>query len=253
MGAITVRYLRREVHEGNERREGQTLQTSHQIATRTHGRYLVDRPAGEGPFPMLVGFHGYSESADRMLEELVRVRASRPWLLVSVQALNRFYSRASTVVANWMTREDRELAIADNVAYVRSVVAAVRRDEPTTDVLVYAGFSQGVAMAYRAAAFVAGDNVPRPRGAVLLAGDIPPDVVPVLPSLPPLLLGRGTEDDWYTEPKAAADLETFQAAGVKPSLHVFEGGHVWNSSFVALAGEFLDQVAALRRTSQPFH
>ena len=152
----------------------------HTIEARTHGRYLVDQPAGDGPFPMLVGFHGYSEGAERMLEELRRVRGDRPWLLVSVQALNRFYSRASTVVASWMTREDRELAIEDNIAYVRSVVAAVRRDRPVTDALVYAGFSQGVAMAYRAAAFVAADGIPRPAGAILLAGDIPPDVAPRL-------------------------------------------------------------------------
>ncbi len=222
---------------------------THTIEAATHGRYLVDRPVGEGPFPLLVGFHGYAEGADRMLDELVRIRGPRPWVLVSVQALNRFYGRASTVVANWMTREDRELAIADNLSYVASVVAAVRRDQPTTDVVVYAGFSQGVAMAYRAAAFVASPEVPRPRGVVLLAGDIPPDVAPVLSSLPPVLVGRGTEDDWYTEPKATADLETFRVAGVRPSLHVFDSGHVWDPSFIARAGEFLDEV--IRRTSVP--
>jgi predicted esterase len=217
---------------------------THTIETRTHGRYLVDQPEGDGPFPVLVGFHGYSEGAERMLEEMRRVRADRPWLLVSIQALNRFYSKASTVVAGWMTREDRELAIDDNRAYVRSVVAAVRREYPVNDVLVYAGFSQGVAMAYRAAAFVAGDTIPAPRGVILLAGDIPPDVAPALGGFPPLLIGRGTTDHWYTEPKAQLDLETFRAAGVQPDLHLFEGGHVWDESFVARAGTFLDSIAS---------
>jgi predicted esterase len=216
----------------------------HTIEARTHGRYLVDRPEGDGPFPVLVGFHGYSEGADRMLEELRRIRGERRWLLVSIQALNRFYSRASTVVASWMTREDRELAIADNIAYVRSVLAAVRHDQPVTEALVYAGFSQGVAMAYRAAAFAAGDGVPRPCGAILLAADIPPDVVPHLGDLPPLLVGRGRDDHWYTEPKAAEDLERFQAANVTPELHVFDGGHVWDESFVDRAGRFLDRLVA---------
>jgi hypothetical protein len=27
-------------------------------------------------------------------------------------------------------------------------------------------------------------------------------------------------------------------------VHVFDGGHVWDASFVARAGEFLDRVAA---------
>ena len=215
----------------------------HTIEARTHGRYLVDKPEGDGPFPVLVGFHGYSEGAERMLEELRRVRSERPWLLVSIQALSRFYSRASTVVASWMTREDRELAIEDNILFVRSVIAAVRRDQPVTDRLVYAGFSQGAAMAYRAAAFVAADGIPRPTGVILLAGDIPPDVVPQLRELPPLFIGRGRGDHLYSEPMAAKDLERFKAAGVEPTVHLFDGGHAWGDSFVDEAGRFLDRVA----------
>src|SRR5262245_21301945 len=96
---------------------------THTIPTTTHGRYLVDRPAGDGPFPLLVGFHGYKESAEHMLAELVRIRGARGWLLASVQALNRFYDRDNAkVIAGWMTRQDREFAIADNIAYVASVV-----------------------------------------------------------------------------------------------------------------------------------
>ena len=124
------------------------------IPTNTHGRYAIDQPAGDGPFPLLVGFHGYKENAELMLGALVNIRGDRPWLVVSVQALNRFYDRDHrAVIAGWMTSQDRELAIADNIAYAASVVAAVRRDQPTTATLVFAGFSQGVAMAYRAAAF----------------------------------------------------------------------------------------------------
>jgi predicted esterase len=214
----------------------------HTIPTPTHGRYLIDRPSGGGPFPLLVGFHGYRESAEDMLAELVRVRGERAWLLASVQALNRFYDRDNAkVIAGWMTRQDRELAIADNVTYVTSVVAAVRRDHPTTDTLVYAGFSQGVAMAYRAAAF-AGPAA----GVILLAGDVPPDVAPLAGSLPPLLIGRGTTDYWYTEPKAAADVAVLQQAGTAFALHVFEGGHLWETSFRTRAGEFLDAVGERR-------
>ena len=210
---------------------------NHTIAATTHGRYLVDSPAGEGPFPMLVGFHGYAEGADAMMQELVRIRGALPWLLVSVQALNRFYAKGGAVVASWMTREDRELAMADNIAYVTSVVGEVRTQHRTTSTLVYAGFSQGVAMAYRAAAF-AGPAA----GGIMLAGDVPPDVVPRLASLPPVLLGRGTTDDWYTGEKAAADLALYADAGITPLVHVFAGGHVWDGSFVAAAHDFLEHL-----------
>jgi predicted esterase len=192
-----------------------------------------------------------------MLDVLQRIRGDRRWLLVSVQALNRFYTRTQDVVGNWMTREDRELAIADNIAYVASVVAAVRRDYRTTPEVVYAGFSQGVAMAYRALAFAANESANsagpgfspgiRPSGGILLAGDVPPDVIPRLGSLPPLLIGRGTTDEWYTESKAAADLALFAAAGISPQVHVFEGGHAWDEGFITVAGQLLDRTVSLNR------
>jgi predicted esterase len=212
------------------------------IATRTHGRYLVDPPDGEGPWPVLVGFHGYAERAEDMLDALRRIRGERAWLLVSVQALHRFYTRSQAIVGNWMTSEDRELAIADNIEYVAAVVKAVRASHPVTETVVYAGFSQGVAMAYRAAAFVGVRQGVPVRGGIMLAGDVPPDVAPHLATIPRVLIGRGTADDWYTLEKADADQRVFQAAGCQPTVHVFEGGHLWDESFVAASGRFLDEL-----------
>jgi predicted esterase len=215
---------------------------AHTIPATIHGRYLVD-PASSAGLPVLVGFHGYAERAEAMLEAMRRIRGEREWLLVSVQALNRFYTRAQDVVASWMTREDRELAIESNIDYVSSVVAAIGREHATKGPIVYAGFSQGVAMAYRALAFahtrVAG--VPAAAGGIMLAGDIPPDVVPHLAELPPLLIGRGTADGWYTEQKAAADLRQLADSPLTPQVHVFEGGHVWDDSFIMAAAQFLDR------------
>jgi predicted esterase len=210
--------------------------TTHTIAAQTHGRYLIDAPPGKGPFPQLIGFHGYGESAAEMMNELLRIRGDRSWLAVSVQALNRFYNRSNNaVVASWMTREDRELAIADNLAYVTAVVAEIRASHPTSAHLVYVGFSQGAAMAYRAAAFG-----PPASALIVLAGDVPPDVAPVAAALPPILVGRGTTDPWYTEAKAVADRQVLDGAGARVESHVFDGGHAWDSSFVARAGAWLD-------------
>jgi predicted esterase len=188
--------------------------------------------------------HGYAERAEHMLDALRRIRGDRRWLLVSAQALNRFYTRSNEVVANWMTREDRELAIDDNIAYVASVVAAVERDYACRETLVYCGFSQGVAMAYRAAAFAheRDTTVPAAAGAIMLAGDVPPDVASRVATLPLVLIGRGSADQWYTEAKASADLALFHAVGVSPRVHVFEDGHVWHDTFVQAAGEFLDSI-----------
>jgi predicted esterase len=209
------------------------------IATQIHGRFLVDVP--EHSRATLVGFHGYQENAALNFEVLKKIADGRSVGLISVQGLHRFYTRANDVVASWMTKEDRDAAIADNIEYVSKVLSAITLEFGITRPLIYAGFSQGVAMAYRAAALAQ-----RPSdGVIVLAGDVPPDVAPVASSLPTVLLGRGTEDKWYTADKAAADAAILRGAGVRVVEHVFEGGHVWDESFVARAGAFIDELSSV--------
>src|SRR5580698_5319071 len=106
---------------------------------------------------MLVGFHGYGEDAETQLERLRAIPGSAGWIVVSIQALHRFYERRTNhVVASWMTRQDRDAAIADNIDYVQNCLNAVSAEWPTDGKIVFAGFSQGVAMAFRAAGSDAG-------------------------------------------------------------------------------------------------
>src|ERR671938_412195 len=115
------------------------------IAATTHGRYVVEAPSnGTAPAGTLVGFHRYAEGAEAQLERMRSIPGADRWLLVAVQGLHRFYHRrANEVVASWMTRQDRELAIADNTAYVNAVVDAVVAEWPHPPAIVYTGFSQG--------------------------------------------------------------------------------------------------------------
>ena len=207
------------------------------IAATIHGRYLVARADAPGSAPLLVGFHGYGENAERHLTELDRIPNSKRWTRVAVQALHRHYSQSRRhVVGSWMTRQDRELAIADNIAYVRDVVGAVRGEYDTTGTLVYCGFSQGVAMAYRAALRV-GQAC---RGIIALAGDVPPELQSAPDAAwPPVLIGRGRLDEWYTREKMDADLAFLEGAGVPATPRVFDGGHEWTDEFRADAGRFL--------------
>jgi predicted esterase len=206
------------------------------ISTETHGRYLVEIPGSSRG--TLVGFHGYQENASITFDVLRQIAAGRSIGVVSIQGLHRFYTRANDVVASWMTKEDRELAIADNVAYVAKVLGAIADEHGITRPLIYAGFSQGAAMAYRAA--VLGQ---RPcDGVIVLAGDVPPDVAPLAASLPKLLLGHGREDKWYTSEHAAKDRAVLEQAGVVVVEHVFDGGHQWEPEFIRRAGVFVDEL-----------
>lgn len=192
------------------------------IAAKVHGRYLVVRGGGER---LLVGFHGYAENAERHLKELEQLPGIDRWSVLAVQALHPFYNtKTGEVIANWMTSQDREQAIEDNLAYVGSILNAVAR--PRT--LLFAGFSQGAAMAYRAAAHFHCD------GLLILGGDLPPDVRGA--RLPPILLGRGKADDWYTDEKLTKDL-SFLPGDV--TTVVFDGGHEWSDAYREAAGKFL--------------
>ena len=88
--------------------------TAKTIATETHGRYLVHAPPQGGAAPVLVGFHGYMEHAERHLAALRRIAGADDWLIVAVQGLHRFYDpKHQSVVASWMTSQDRELATSN--------------------------------------------------------------------------------------------------------------------------------------------
>jgi len=206
------------------------------IETKIHGRYLVEAP-GRGA-PMLVGFHGYAEPADAEFARLRSIEGADQWLLVAVQGLHRFYrGRSRDVVASWMTTQDRELAIAENISYTSAVVDDVAKEWAAAQTLVLSGFSQGVAMAWRCATHLA-----RPiHGVIALGGDIPPELdTTCLSRVPFVLLGRGTRDEWYTPDKLAQDQERLRQAGVNREIVTFDGGHEWSAAFALAVARFLE-------------
>jgi len=205
------------------------------IQTRTipatvHGRYLVrDGP----PERLLIGFHGYGETAEAHMAELRQIPGIDRWTAVAVQALHPFYiGRTGKIGASWMTSLDRVLAIDDNGVYVHSVVTQF----PARQQIVFLGFSQGAAMAYRAAALTDATAV------ITLGGDVPPEIVELGIKLPPLLIGRGIRDDFYTDEKFQQDLRFLRQIHAV-STCVFDGAHEWTAEFREAAGEFLDRLA----------
>ena len=205
------------------------------IAATTHGRYLVE-PASPGA-PVLVGFHGYAELAEAALERLRAIPGSDRWTIASIQGLNRFYQRRNNeVIAGWMTRQDRELAIADNLEYVTRVIESVAREWAAGGAVVFSGFSQGVAMAFRAAAASA---LPV-AGVIAAGGDVPPEIPRErLAAVRAVVLCRGVRDEWYSTEKFAADRQRLGDAGVAVTPVEFDGGHEWSRDVIAAASTFL--------------
>ena len=211
------------------------------IATTTHGRYLLLPASTPAPAGLLVGFHGYAEGAELQLERLRAIPGADRWTLVSVQGLHRFYQRRTNdVIASWMTRQDRELAIADNLGYVEGVVDAATREigrEPAR--LVLTAFSQGVAMGFRAATATAR----RVDGVIAVGGDVPPELdAASLARTQKALVCRGASDEWYTDTKFQHDVTRLRESGVTVHAVTFEGGHEWSEAVLKHAATFLREL-----------
>lgn len=203
----------------------------HLIPTLTHGRVLVRSAQAGASRGLLVGFHGYMENAAIQMARLMDIPGASTWTLVSIQGLHRFYrGRSEEIVASWMTREDRDAAIADNIAYVAAALEAVPHDASAR--IMFAGFSQGVAMAFRAA--VRGPD--RASGIIAVGGDVPPELLSDGScGFPPVLLARGERDERYSQAKFDADAAALEARRVDLRAAVYDGAHEWNPAVASLA------------------
>lgn len=208
--------------------------------TEIHGRYFV-RPAASGHAAYwLVGFHGQGQTGDAFMASLERVPRGPAWLIASVQGLYRYYAgRAQVIAANWMTSQDRAQVIAANVRWVDTVLDALEAEFGAPRAIVFAGFSQGVAMAYRAGLLC------RREAAAIVAGcgDVPPELKSSPGRAWPMVLAAtGTRDDWYTPARLEQDMAFLKARRPDARAFVFDGGHEWNDALAEAAGALLQDV-----------
>lgn len=207
------------------------------VEATTHGRVLVRAAANAAPRRLLLGFHGYMENADLHLDRLRKIPGSDGWTLASIQALSRFYrGRTDEVVASWMTREDREQMIADNIRYVDAAVAALGLPELP---IVCIGFSQGAAMAFRAGVRCGF----RTAGIVSVGADVPPDLLSdAAARFPRVLFARGARDEWLTTAVFDRHLAALRARTVDVRPLVYDGAHEWNDAISEAIGKFVDSL-----------
>jgi predicted esterase len=213
------------------------------VRTEIHGRVLI-RPAAN-PTAIVVGFHGYAEDAAAQLDRLTALPGAAAWTCVAIQGLHRFYrGRSQDTVAGWMTRQDRELALDDNIAYVDRVIDQIEREHP--DVLsrsgrrlplAYIGFSQGVAMAFRAG--VRGRS--KADAIVGVGGDVPPELLAdAALSFPRVLLIRGDKDEWYDAAKLANDESALAKRSTSVQALTVDARHEWTPDISNRIAQFLN-------------
>lgn len=207
------------------------------VETVVRGRYLLRPGRGAG---LLVGFHGYAENAADQLERLARLPEAEGWDLCSIQALHPFYTRVDgEVVASWLTSLDREHALKNNLHYLNRILEQVQHgDVAAVSPLVFSGFSQGAAMAWRAACRFGC------CGVVAVGSEIPLELGPeALASVPAAMLARGRNDRKYPLEKLESDVGRLSVAGVRVEVAEFSGGHLWTQELDPYLSGFLARIA----------
>lgn len=202
--------------------------------TKVHGSYLIREAKGNTVAPLLVGFHGYGETAEDHLQMLLQIPGIDNWTVCAIQALHSFYNSKGFAGYSWMTSLDRELRIKENVEYVNAIIKEIKNTHAVNDTIVFHGFSQGTAMACRAALLSKFDAA----GVILLGGDIPPEI-DNLKKMKCVLLARGRKDKFYSSSHWKNDVAKSKIAGIESHFCEFDGGHGGHVDYYKTVGKFL--------------
>jgi predicted esterase len=221
----------------------------HHLAVARTARYYTIGGEGDNANEireLWIVCHGYGQLAAKFLEAFMPL--ATPWRrIVAPEGLSRFYLERSRVGVNtqagvgatWMTREDREHEIVDQVAYLDALLDHLLPAASGSRVrLRVLGFSQGVATVSRW--LVRGRRV-RADEVVLWAGSFPTDVD--LSELAARLAGAGVvfamgrRDELASWAAADVEVGRFSAAGIDARLVTFDGGHrLDNATLASIAG-----------------
>jgi predicted esterase len=116
--------------------------------------------------------HGYGQLAKYFIQKFKPLLA-QGFTVIAPEGLHRFYLQGTSgrVGASWMTKENRELDIANYITYLNALHEEIAQEKKWKQVIVL-GFSQGVATAFR---WIAEGQI-NPDQFLLCSGMIPPDV-----------------------------------------------------------------------------
>ena len=172
-----------------------------------------------------VVLHGYGQLARFFLNKFEGLEDGL--LIAAPEGLSRFYLDAQhqRVGATWMTREDREHEIGDQLSYLDALAASLLDGCPRATGLGVLGFSQGVATACRWTAL----GKANAQHLVLWGGSMPPDLDRSLMRERwggmQVHLVQGEKDELVPEQVVGANAAILQRAQVEHAVHHHAGGH----------------------------
>ncbi len=237
---------------GSQRSLARDALTTHSIETARTSRYVTlggvppeaSGAKGKGGVrEVWLACHGYGQSAARWARHFEPL-ASAERLIVVPEALSKFYldDRYQRVGASWMTRENREDEISDQLRYLDAVMAEAcgRADADLGAVrLVGFGFSQGTATITRwlERSALAAERPHRVHRLILWGGRIPTDLDLVAERAwmaeADLHIVAGDRDAIATPGRVIAQEKALREAGIPHRSVTFSGEHRLNARVLA--------------------
>ncbi len=209
----------------------ETSITEHHLAVKKTARYCVLGDLGPHTEELWIVCHGFGQLAREFLSDFDSIVTPHR-VIVAPEALSRFYRSQGTVHtpetpvgATWMTSEDRMAEIADYIAYLDAVLAAILLELSPSARVTVLGFSQGGATISR---WVAASG-PRLERVVLWGALIPPEITSPETAAglraQPIVFVHGTSDRYFKAGMLESEIQRALALGIAPSLIQFDGGH----------------------------
>jgi predicted esterase len=208
---------------------------SHTLEVTRTARWFHIGESPKNSNEIIVVLHGYGQHPSYMLNSLQSLEAPGR-CICAPEGLSKFYIRGTNgrVGASWMTRDNRQQEITDQIAYLTFWLESLEIPETTPVTLI--GFSQGVATAARWSAHGAKIDT-----LIFTSGQLPPEWAISPPNLSDRLkeihIIRPKNDEYYTPDAFKVDVNILNQFGFHVNRHEPEGTHTLNPE---LLGEILN-------------
>lgn len=178
--------------------------------------------------------HGYGQLAEYFIRKF-QVFDSPSRLFVAPEGTNHTYQDGfrGRVGANWMTRHERDTAIANNHRYLDRLMEELLIGYQLKPIVNVLGFSQGAATATRWASYWSGEV----KQLVLWAGGFAEDLklenIEAKFSATELIIVLGNHDELILPKSIQKQEELIKNLDISVKRYFFEGGHELNQELLA--------------------
>jgi predicted esterase len=194
--------------------------------TRT-ARFAIAGDASKPIHTIWYVFHGYGQLANYFIRHFDFLAEIPNTLVVAPEGLSRFYlgtDEWKRVGASWMTKEDRESEITDQLHYLNVLQQMIEKEYTLSNSVkrVVFGFSQGAATAWR----WIDRSIISPDHLVVWAGSVPEEFqrLSTLQRMK-IWLVCGNNDLYINEDKICVIQQVIKSTGLAFSFLSFDGVH----------------------------